>query len=527
MARERALFIALALVIVCIAGILRCRGLAENPPGMFRDELEKGWSALSLWETGRTAVISNEGIAPSNPAPVFIDVFGDKTSAIYQYIDAPFVGLFGLSRGSTRAAAAFSGILGVVALGALGWALFGAQGALWCAAIAAVLPQAIIFSRWAQQGATVPLFAAAGVACFWCAFWRQAGERRALAGIAGILLAIAFYAYDPVRPGIAILLVVLVASLGLSGIRDHRRALAIFALSFLILAVPITMYALGAEGSFRFKRVSVFSDGLLPGLMRAASNYAKHFSPDFLILSGDRNPRHGLPGLGLLSIALTPLVLVGIWASVRDMFRAPEPESRARGAIVIAWILAAPLGAAFTRDGIPHALRAILFVPALVLVAGSGVHFLAQLSAENHRRAACRIAGALLIAGAFLANGGVARLREHRPDAWQAGVLERLDEAYRLLPNGPVFLGADVPYAPFYILFHERTKPADFQRLGWDAMRTQIFPAHASADALPDGAILVALDPAHPPFAESEPVPVLMTRSREGQFVVLPQGLRP
>jgi 4-amino-4-deoxy-L-arabinose transferase-like glycosyltransferase len=525
MARERALFIALALVIVLIAGFLRIRGLADNPPGMFRDELEKGWSALSIWETGRTAVISNEGIAPSNPAPVFIDVFGDKTSAIYQYIDAPFVGAFGLSRGTTRAAAALSGVLAVIALGALGWLLFGAEGALWCGAAAAVLPHAIIFSRWAQQGGTVPLFAAGGVACFWAAFWRPVGERRALAGIAGVLLAVAFYAYDPVRPGIAALLVVLVASFGWERIKEHRRALVLFAFAFLAIAVPITIYALGAEGSFRFRRVSVFSDGLVPGLMRAASNYAKHFSPDFLFLSGDHNARHGLPGLGLMSIPFVPLILAGLWACGRDLLGESEPESRARAALVLAWVLAAPLGAAFTRDGIPHALRSILFVPALVLLVGQGAYFLAQIADENRRRAARLIAGSLLIAGMFLANGGVSRMREHRPDAWQAGVLERLEEAYRILPSGPVFIGSDVPYAPYFILFYERTKPADFQKNGWDALRTRILPAASTADALPEGAILVALDPSHPVFAETEPMPVLMTRSPDGQFVVLPEGI--
>lgn len=527
MARERALFIALALVIVLLAGFLRIRGLADNPPGMFRDELEKGWSALSIWETGRTAVISDSGVTHSNPAPVFIDVFGDKTSAIYQYLDAPFVGALGLSRGSTRAAAALSGMLAVIALGALGWVLFGAEGALWCAAAAAVLPQAIIFSRWAQQGGIVPWVAAAGVACFWTAFWRPVGERRALAGIGGVLLGIAFYAYDPVRPGIAAILVVLVAALGCEGWKEHRRALVLFSIAFLAVAVPVTLYAVGAEGSFRFRRVSVFSDGIMPGIMRAASNYAKHFSPKFLFQSGDFNPRHGLPGLGLMSIPFIPLILAGVWSGARELLRPTDRQARARAALVLAWVLAAPLGAAFTRDGIPHALRSILFVPALVLLVGEGAHFFARIADENRRRAARLVAGSLLIAAAFLANEGVTRMREHRPDAWQAGVLERLAEAYRILPNGPVYLGADVPYAPYFILFHERTKPADFHKNGWDALRTRIFPAGGRADALPEGAILVALDPSHPVLSETEPMPVLMTRSPSGQFMVLPEGITP
>src|SRR5690606_4182024 len=103
------------LAIVVLAAFLRFWNLGTIPPGLFRDEAEKGYTALELWTTGRQGQFMPDGsIQVTRLFPLFVDAGGVKTSAIYQYLSAPIVGIFGLNVWTTRAAAALVGTLTVL-----------------------------------------------------------------------------------------------------------------------------------------------------------------------------------------------------------------------------------------------------------------------------------------------------------------------------------------------------------------------------------------------------------------------------
>jgi hypothetical protein len=346
------------------------------------------------------------------------------------------------------------------------------------AALVAVGPTHVLFSRWAQQGITVPLFFALGVLAVVSVPVVAERHRRALAALAGLWFAAAFYGYAPARLVVPVLLLGLWWEMG-GDVRRLARAYWPSAALFFLFALPILAFAV-TDGSGRFSRVSVFGGrpmGEALGLFVA--NYAAHFDPRFLFFAGDANPRHGLAFSGLMGWAETPFFLLGLW-TLRD-------RTRAGSRLLTVWLLAAPVAAALTADGIPHALRSILFFPAVHLISARGAGLLAGWA--GRRVALAAVAVACLTTGVL---GTVALFGRVAKDgaSWQYGPLEALAVMDARHPGGPNALVTD--YAVYYVLFHEQPDPRVFHEQGTAALRTLVL---APGAPLPDGALV-----AHPPF---------------------------
>src|SRR5690606_13806791 len=141
----------------------------------------------------------------------------DRTSAIYQYLSAPIVGVFGLSRFTTRFIAALAGTLLVGLLGGFMWRRLGAASGLVTMALAAFHPTGILFSRWAQQGIIVLPLTVGGVWLLWEALEPARRHRRGFVWGGTFLLGLAAYTYDPARLVIPLIVTAFVAV--------HRKAL--------------------------------------------------------------------------------------------------------------------------------------------------------------------------------------------------------------------------------------------------------------------------------------------------------------
>lgn len=502
----------LVVGLLVVAAALRLWQLGSVPPGLFRDEAEKGYTAWELWRTGRHGEFAPGGeVRPTRLLPLFVEAGGVQTSAIYQYLTAPIVGLFGLSVWSTRLVAAWVGTLTVLAVFFLARRIEQGAHAQWwlrrgppqhvaageAAAVAlaamaflAVSPTHVLFSRWAQQGITVPLFCSLGVLAVLAVPSAADKHRRALAALAGLLLAVAFYGYSPAQVVVPVILLGLWAEMG----GDWRRLARTYwpaALLFLLFSVPIFLYAATA-GSARFDRLSVFADRPLgEALTLAVSNYARHFDPRFLLLWGDANPRHGLPLAGLLAWAEAPFFLLGL-ATLATWRR---PGAR----LLLVWLLAAPLAASLTTEGIPHALRSILLFPAVHLVSARGAGLLWRWTQERSPRVAPAAIGAACALTLVLTAQALFVRTARDLFAWQHGVLQALAAMDARNPAGPNVLSAEVPYAHYYVLFHEKPEPAAFHERGMRAARTLIL---APGQALPEGALV-----ARPPqlFERAQP----------------------
>ncbi|MCC5876057.1 MAG: glycosyltransferase family 39 protein, partial [Candidatus Sumerlaeia bacterium] len=291
-------FIALMflLLAVVVAAILRLVGLDQSPPGLFRDELEKGYTALQLWSTGRHGILGAEGVQRSPLLPIFIEVFEghDRTSAIYQYITAPFVGMGGLNYWTTRLPAALAGILGVLAVGGFAWRLIGPAAGVTAALLLAIHPTGVLFSRWAQQGILQAMLVPAG---FWLLLEAERARvthRRALGVVGAFVLVVAAWAYDPGRLVIPLMLAVWVlwrmVGLNREDIRPYLKTFLPAVVLFALLWIPLAVYTVGPGGG-RLGRVGV--GGLGPGemVMTTITNNFSFRTPGFWIVEGDSNMR--------------------------------------------------------------------------------------------------------------------------------------------------------------------------------------------------------------------------------------------
>ncbi|CAN5300834.1 hypothetical protein BH09SUM1_BH09SUM1_09580 [soil metagenome] len=467
-------------VILFIAGVYRIAGLAENPPGLFRDEAEKGYTALELWKTGRHGVLGESGITVSRPMPLFIEVYEghDRTSALYQYLTAPIVGIWGLTVRNTRLVSAISGIGVVLLLWVFARFYFDAVASLTAMALMAVQPTHVLFSRWAQQGSLVPLFVLLGFVLL--EFSERGPERlrRALSVLGGLSLGLAAYAYDPARVVVPLLLGGWLLSTGSadlqigalrsrSGLRRQLPAL----LAFTIIWIPLVIYTLTA-GSSRLGRVGIGGNGALAAITTFASNSAAHFSPMFLFITGDSNQRHSMPGNGLFGFGGGILAAAGAVLCVIEIVR--RVENRRIAIFLLCWLLAAPVAAAMTREGIPHALRANLLLEISPLLAAVAVQRL-----KGSRRAL--ILGAVLGFCAFAVDGsrtfrGLRALNWETPDAvWENGLQYAISQ--RLWEPGQIWISPEIPYASYAMLFAEKTDPDRYHEMGLDALRSRIAPS--------------------------------------------------
>ncbi len=92
-------------------------------------------------------------------------------------------------------------------------------------------------------------------------------------------------------------------------------------------------------------------------------NYLQNFSLDFLILHGDRNPRHNMATMGVLYAGEIILICLGIltfWQKERRLIY-----------FLLLWIFLAPVPAAIID--LPHALRSSFMLPPLILLSALGL----------------------------------------------------------------------------------------------------------------------------------------------------------
>ncbi len=481
----------LAFLITLLAGLLRGSGLEGRPAGLFRDELEKGYNAYALAVEGGVVEFEVEpGAGPPirwRRAPFLIDVMGVRTSAAYQYASIPFVRLWGLTARGTRAAAAAVGTLTVAVIGLLLLRLWPPGPALAATFWLAVSPWHYVFSRWALEGVFVPLamaLALAGLAAV------EAGRLWG-AALTGAALGFAFYAYAGAQPFILLWGAVLLV-LYRSSVWRRPWSLAVGLASFLALAAPRALATFAPGGARRLESIAVWTaEDATPArvVLRVIGNYLEHFNPVFLFLRGDELPRHAIPGLGQLLLVDAVFLPVGLVVLLR---RRPPLASA-----LIAAFVCGPIGAAITRVGIPHGLRAFpMALPAAVI---SGVGIVACMEWLIRRGAAASASGAgptfgsparrgrLLAALVFLAAAAWAgrvylaywRLYGNDPAVREAFAhAERLafEQAFAARgPNGRLSVNGFIPYAPYFVLFYGQLPPSETVRLGFEAQGIYLF----------------------------------------------------
>lgn len=485
----------LLLGIVLLGGALRLADLGNRPYGLFRDEAEKGYNAWALATSGG-AVDFTGGIGSGPPVtwrrmPWMINVMGGKTSVIYQYASVPAMWIGGPNVTTTRLTAAAVGTLTVGLLGWLAWSVWGAWAGTAVALVLALSPWHINFSRWAAEGIFVPFFVAATL----CGLLGLERGRRWGAPLAGAALGWLFYSYSGAQPFVAAWGLCLLA-LYWRKIRFKDWALWIGVAMFLLPVIPTLAVRLGPGGSSRLAKVAIWSEeGSSPVkvIYVFIKNYLAHFDPKFLFITGDMQPRHNVAGRGEMLVPDAFLIIIGLACLIRR-------RMALRGALV-AGLLCAPLPAAITREGIPHALRAFAMVAPLAMWAGLGLETGSRWAHEKIRqskgvRPGYATAFVAMAAAGYLAYGAYSVFYQKywqnsasdpaTQVAFEAGERISWETLSRRRQEGQrVFVNGNIPYAPYYHAFYFRLDPRRVAREGLEPERVYYFdPQQSPPEAL-------------------------------------------
>ena len=327
--------------------------LDSLPPALFRDEAEKAYTAWSLLRTGRTLDGAH--------LPLFVNVFGVTTSAIYQFCAVPFIWMFGPNEWGARLPAAVAGTLTILMNYLYMRRERGRDAAVWASSVPRHVAMAHHLQPLGAAGYLRPAvrgFGHVGVA-------RISRRQKWGLPVAGACFGMAIYSYDVAKLFVPLLLL-WIALLYAKDLARRWKETLIGALAFAAIVAPVVRLSLSAPDAAqaRFNAISILQPGIGPAAVigEFLRNYFLHFSPQFLLLFGDGELRHSA-GVGMLTVVEFACAI--LWAHY-----AWKRRWKREDLVWLGWLLLSPVAASLTRVGIPHALRMIVVIPVIQNMAG-------------------------------------------------------------------------------------------------------------------------------------------------------------
>lgn len=379
--------------ILILAIFLRVWHLSSAPPELFGDELDVGYQAYSILKTGRDL--------QDNFLPTYFQSLAEFRAPLYIYSTVPFIATFGLNEWGVRLAAAFWGVLGVLAIYFLVKKLFSNDVlALTSALFLAISPWHLQYSRAGFEATLILLLLVAAVYFFLSGF-----EKSKVFIISAFLFALMPYTYSTG----ALFMPLFVLSLLFIFRKQIRKFKNDFNLKlavglFLVVLAPFVLQFVSGTATSRFQNISVavnpeitkninlgrqidqsegafFHNKPLSFLFESSRNYLWAFSPQFLFSDGDPISRHSIGQMGEFYWVFLPFLLVGVY-----FFLKGSDISIDKKLLIFSWLLLAPLPAALTYDGAGHATRLFLLLPPLIILGAFGANEIFRKPSESKIR---------------------------------------------------------------------------------------------------------------------------------------------
>ena len=365
-------------VILILGFLLRVINISNNPLSLYGDELTIVQDAYSLYKTGSDQL--------GNRFPLTFQM-GAGRPAGYVYASIPIVAFFGPTALAVRMLSILSG-LGIIALiYLLGKRLFSQKVGLCAAFIAAVSPWDIALSRGGFEAHFALFLVLLGTY-----FFIKAKENTLFYLISALSFGLTLHTYPTYKISLVLFLPLLLWYQGGAGKKHFFAGMVVF---FLLGILAFSQTFIGGS-EVRFSAINVFSQeklkeeilqkinfertisslpaNLVPYFHNKPVEYAKvlignylqNFSMDFLILHGDRNPRHNMATMGEIYFVEIIFIFIGLltlWQKNRKIF-----------VFIVSWLVLAPIPTAIVD--LPHALRSSFMLPPLVIISAIGLNFL-------------------------------------------------------------------------------------------------------------------------------------------------------
>jgi len=381
------------ILILLLSLFIRSYHLDTLPPALFSDEVDAGYQAL-VFNQNQTDYYGNK-------FPTHFHSFSDWRTSLYIYSVSFCQKITHNSDLALRLPSVIYSVLTVFLFYLL-------TNSLLASFLLAISPWSIHYGRTAFEVSGMLAVLLAGIY-----FWKKYLQNYRLPFL---LLSIFFFALSPYFYSTSKLFLIIIALLifiiWFSKIKKIKiNHLIIATILTLILLTPLAIDTLKGQAGFRFSYISIFSEpqlskttdylryqdiytthqgetGVSPTLSskifhnkygliigKFISNYFSAYSTDFLLIIGDKNPRHGFATHGLLYYLDFFLIIFGLINVIKK-------RHRDKLGLLFAWILVfAPIPFALTRDSIgPHATRLILMLPSLVYLSYQGILYLKFIS---------------------------------------------------------------------------------------------------------------------------------------------------
>lgn len=375
-------FTKLLVVIFALAAVLRIYQLGIFPFGFHADEVRVGWNALSILKTGE----DDRG----NRFALYYNTFGDYRPTGIFYLAMPSVLVFGTSEFAVRFPAALLGALTIFPLYFFVRELTKNQKlGILAAGLLAVSPWHISTSRSTSE-VVVALFLALSGLYFFLRFLNKGKKQFVVFSL--VFLVLSYFFYHSARLLVPLFLGVIVLYYWKSIVPHRKFAIGVVA----VLSLLTLLLALDKEARGRFSQVSIFNDldvqyelAKMPFeegpnqvfvarlfhnkpsvyARRFVKEYARYFSPDFLIAEAAKPLRYATPGVGLLTYIEALLFVAGIVAIAQGKAHI----------LPLLILLVAPFPAALTTEDAPNLQRAFFMVPFISIMGAYGLMFLGQV----------------------------------------------------------------------------------------------------------------------------------------------------
>lgn len=377
-----------------LAFFVRFYSLDRVPASLYYDEVDYGYQAKSLIETGKDY--------RGELSPFYVHSFNDIRAPIPAYFAVLTTLVFNSPELKVRMPSVLTGVL-IVFLAYYLVLLITKN--FWAAFLTGLVfassPWQIQYSRFSHEAMPMLLFYLLGVIFFYKAIQGKRSFRHLI--LSAVLFSLSVYCYRTMSffVPLTFLIIFLIYKKELLSFFGLKKLSLIVLVSGVIIVPFLYATTFGAPDLPRINQLSITSnpqipiwvqrnreidsnDFLDPEIGKRAStlsfffhskplsyfntfwqNYYRNFSPDFLFIKGDPNLRQSIGKTGeLFYIDILPL-----FAGLFYLFKKLKLKENQ---FLLVWFLAAPIPASLTIDGAQHASRLFIFSAPLLILIGFG-----------------------------------------------------------------------------------------------------------------------------------------------------------
>lgn len=343
-----------------------------SPPSLNADEAVNAYDAYSILKTGKDQY--------GNFMPLRFKSFGDYKLPLLTYLAIPFIKIFGLTETAIRMVNFPFVFFFPIVIFLLTQELFNKKSiSLLAAFLSALAPGLQLLGRQGSESYMTAFFLTLSFYLFIRFFKKQTFLNFlifdfcfliSLFGYHSTRLWAGFYfllfIFFIVKKKLSkVFLLIFVCTVFLFGITDivYKPTRVQNLLFFNNLGFSLKINELRGEGGNRF-----LYNKLSIGIKDLSSNYLKYFSPQFLVINGDENPRFGFPGIS----PITAIEYIFIFIGIYYLFRNQEKFRY----LILSMLLFSPISASLSWAGESVNRSAFIFIPILIISAYGVVNFL-------------------------------------------------------------------------------------------------------------------------------------------------------